>query len=126
MDRETARNLVAGYSLTSVPVATPFWPELDGLVSVREMSGTESFNYENAEKTDVATGKVLVASIHLTENKSPIFNATDYQWLLDTVGISSLKPLLYKVMGLSGMLKSQQEAAIEEAKKNLNPTTPNA
>lgn len=126
MDRETARNFVAGYGLQSAPVPTPFWPDLDGFVSVRELSGQESFDYEKAEKNDLATGQLLVKTILLTESKSPIFNELDAQWLLKTVGISVLKPLFMKVLELSGMLKAQQPTAVDEAKKSSNPTPPNA
>ena len=115
MDRETARSYIAGMALSSAPVETPFWPDLDGLVSVRAMTGTESFAFEKAaaDKGDTATGKVLVACILLTETKAPIFNATDFQFILDTVGIDILKPMFFKVLELSNMLKSQQsEAAV--------------
>jgi hypothetical protein len=118
MDRVTARNFIAGYSLKSQPVPTPFWPDLDGQVSVRELSGSESFEYENSDKGDQAIGKVLVKTILLTESKSPIFNDTDFQWLVDTVGIAVLKPLFYKVVAMSNMLASQQEQILEDAKKN--------
>lgn len=118
MDRETARNLVAGYGLHSEPFPTPFWPDLDGQISVRELSGTEQFDYENSDKGKDATGKVLVKTILLTESKTPLFNDTDFQWVMDTMGMSVLSPMFYKAMELSKMLKSQQLTAVEDAKKN--------
>lgn len=126
MDRETARNMAAGYGLKSEKMDTPFWPDLDGYISVRELTGTEQFGYENSDKGTADTGKVIVKVVLLTESKSPMFNDTDFQWVMDTFGMSVLSPLFYKAMELSKMLKSQQATAVEDAEKNSSTTPPNA
>ena len=118
MDRETARNMAAGYGLYSEPIATPFWPDLDGQISVRELSGDEQFEYEGSDRGKDATGKVIVKTVLLTESKSPLFNDTDFQWVMQTFGMSKLKPLFYKALALSKMLVSQQAEALAEAEKN--------
>jgi hypothetical protein len=118
MDRETARNLVAGYGLKSEPVATPSWPDLDGKISVRELTGTEQIDYENSDQGRDATGKILVKTILLTESKTPLFNDADFQWVMDTFGMSALRPMFLKAMELSKVLKSQQATVVDDAKKN--------
>lgn len=84
-------------------------PKVQSLVAVRELNGTE---IQQTQK-DVATsaGKLLAYALVVKDTKEQVFALTEIQSIMDTLGNSTLEPLLQQAAKLSGMITNAQAVA---------------
>ena len=96
-----AREYILNQGFDTEKIDTPWWPEWDGKLAVRELSGIENQELLKDPSNPMVIGKTLVAVLLNADTKQPVFLPTDFQFLMSTVGVSKLTPVLDKVGELS-------------------------
>jgi hypothetical protein len=126
LSREDIRARVLGYGKKSIPVETPFWPDLDGMLAVREMSGEESLAFEKDSENPLVIGRLIVSCLQTRETREQVFALREAEFVMQEVGISALMPVLKKIVEASGLKRKDPNVSqVDEAEKNSEATQTN-
>ena len=132
LTREELRNLVlAAEDIKIVPVPTPEWPEVDGYIYVRSLSGTQRERYIESIRQTIGTGKKATVKVLIAESGAKLavqtmcdetgqllFNRDDVEALGAKSAIA-----LNRVVDASAAINGLGDDAEEEAKNDFAQTT---
>jgi hypothetical protein len=127
MDTQSARNYILTQAPKTQDVATPFWPDLNGQVALRDMPGADLIDQSVAQMSGNLSASALPAaivckSLILKDTGERIFQDTDRDAVAQ-LGSTVLKPLFEQVQSFFGL---GQNVDIEQLKKSLGTTTSNS
>ncbi len=97
------------------PIATPFWPELDGHVTIRKIKADEGFDLSSSmEDTKQFTATVLSKALMLSDTGEQLFDEKGLSLILQE-DLDELKDLFEQCAAYNGL-------GAEDTKKNLSQT----
>lgn len=126
---QSARDYIYSLPLGQTDVATPFWPQLDGHIAIRDVPGDVSVNWGNPEAFPGGlvpmTGEMLAMTLVLKDTNELIIPLTDREHVVKTLGLSVLMPVINAINDFLG-LGDATKTALENAKKNSETTQTNS
>jgi hypothetical protein len=99
-------------------LATPWWPELDGKLALRDIPAAHLLQVQNLDDQQAAAF-LITESVCWRQTGDPVFQPTDREAVLQ-LGISILMPLVQAISAFLGIQAPNE--TIAQAKKNSKVT----